>query len=78
MLRVPADADRSLERVSAEVQTLLQIPVVVSHSPQLDCRESRLVTIVLFSNSCVTGSYMISTETRGFKRCRLDSEDFCS
>lgn len=40
-LRVPADADWSPLRVSAEVQTLLQIPVVVPHRPQLDCREAR-------------------------------------
>lgn len=37
-LGVPADTDRSLLRVPAEVQALLQVPVVVPHHPQLDCR----------------------------------------
>lgn len=41
MLRVPADTDGSLLRVPAKVQTLLQIPVVVTHSPQLDCKDNQ-------------------------------------
>jgi len=35
-LGIPADADRGPLGVPAEVQALLQVPVVVPHHPQLD------------------------------------------